>query len=158
LVPVRHFHIPALLLGAGVPRRRDEGICSQIDLAPTLLSLAGISSVHPMPGADLTCQRPQRAIMQYGDNHGYLKGDRLLVNEPLRPPRQFEDRHADASLHEQSVDVDLAEEALAHALWPSWAYFNEYYHVPAAQRRQASAADGESASVLTAPLPVQRGQ
>lgn len=130
LVPVQHFHIPALILGAGVEARRDEGITSQADLAPTLLSLAGISSVHPMPGADLTRVQPQRAIMQYGDNHGYLKGDRLLVTEPHRSPRQFGYNHVDASMQDQPVDATLAEEALAHALWPSWAYFNERYRLP----------------------------
>jgi phosphoglycerol transferase MdoB-like AlkP superfamily enzyme len=133
LVPVRHFHIPALILGAGVPVRRDEGITSQIDLAPTLLSLAGVDSAHPMPGADLTRRQPDRAIMQYGDNHGYLKGDTLLVMEPQRPPTQFAYGVADESLVVQPTDAILAEEALAHALWPSWAYQHGRYRLPAAQ-------------------------
>ena len=51
LVPVRHFHIPALILGPNVPAKRDEQLISQIDLPPTLLSLIGISSTHPMLGA-----------------------------------------------------------------------------------------------------------
>ncbi|HEY0198667.1 MAG TPA: LTA synthase family protein, partial [Rhodanobacter sp.] len=89
LVPVTHFHIPALILGVGVPVRRDEHIVSQVDLAPTLLSLIGISSVHPMLGADLTSRDPDRAIMQYGDNYGYLKGDQLLVLEPGQAAKQF---------------------------------------------------------------------
>ncbi len=148
LVPVRHFHIPALFLGAGVEARRDEGITSQADLAPTLLSLAGISSVHPMPGADLTRFRPGRAIMQYGDNHGYLKDDRLLVSEPYRPPRQFGHDPVDASMHEQAVDAALAEEALAHALWPSWAYFNERYRLPPHPHAPGHA--GAAADVLRA--------
>lgn len=139
LVPVQHFHIPALILGAGVTPQRDEGICSQADLAPTLLSLAGINSTHPMPGADLTRFQPQRAIMQYGDNHGYLRGDRLLVTEPHRPARQFGYDHADASLHEQRADETLAEVALAHALWPSRMYFEERYRLPESPQTQASA-------------------
>lgn len=130
LVPVRHFHIPALMLGAGVAACRDEGITSQVDLAPTLLSLAGINSVHPMPGADLTRFAPQRACMQYGDNHGYLENDKLLVHAPQRPTQQFAYDHADFSLQEQAVDAALAERALAHALWPSWAYYHERYRLP----------------------------
>ena len=78
-MPVRYFDIPALILGAGVPVQRDEHIVSQVDLAPTLLSLIGISSVHPTLGADITRHYPDRAIMQYGDNYGYLKDDQLLV-------------------------------------------------------------------------------
>jgi phosphoglycerol transferase MdoB-like AlkP superfamily enzyme len=132
LVPVRHFHIPALILGAGVPARRDPRLASQIDLSPTLLSLAGVDSVHPMPGADLTARDPGRAIMQYGDNFGYLKGDTLLVMEPERPATQFAYRREGEVLTPQAVDTALAEEALAHALWPGWAYFNQRYRLPPA--------------------------
>ena len=149
LVPVKHFHIPALFLGAGVTARRDENITSQIDLAPTLLSLAGIDSTHPMPGADLTRCQPQRAVMQYGDNHGYLRHDSLLVMEPHRPSRQFGYCHADASLQEQPVDAALADIALAHALWPSWAYFNERYRIPDTQAGPP-ATSSETEAIATA--------
>ncbi len=145
LMPVLQFHIPALILGAGVPVQRDEHIVSQIDLAPTLLSLIGISSVHPMLGSDLTVRYPDRAIMQYGDHYGYLKDDQLLVLQPGQTARQFRYRVAGDKLTDEPIDPALARIALAHALWPSWAYFNERYtlapprlqHTPAAVTRPA---------------------
>ena len=140
LVPVRHFHIPALILGAGVPVQRDEHIVSQIDLAPTLLSLIGISSVHPMPGADLTVHYPDRAIMQYGDNYGYLRHDQLLVLQPGQPAEQFHYDVADETLAPVAVDPALGQVALAHALWPSWAYFNQRYVLPVADMQLPPAA------------------
>ncbi len=130
LVPVRHFHIPALILGAGVPVQRDEHIVSQIDLAPTLLSLIGISSVQPMLGADLTVRRPDRAIMQYGDNYGYLEGDQLLVLQPGQEAEQLRYQVDGEKLTPEPVDPVLGRLALAHALWPSWAYFNQRYTLP----------------------------
>jgi phosphoglycerol transferase MdoB-like AlkP superfamily enzyme len=130
LVPVNHFHIPALILGGQVQPRRDERIVSQIDMAPTLLSLIGISSVHPMLGADLTVRDPDRAIMQYGDNYGYLKGDKLLVLEPHKPASEFT-YDGKLALTPTTVDPALAHEALGHALWPSWAYREERYRLPA---------------------------
>jgi phosphoglycerol transferase MdoB-like AlkP superfamily enzyme len=130
LVPVTHFHIPALILGAGVPVRRDEHIVSQVDLAPTLLSLIGIGSTHPMLGADLTSRYPDRAIMQYGDNYGYLKGDQLLVLEPGQQAKQFHYEVSGEKLTPVAVDPALDRLALAHALWPSWAYFNQRYVLP----------------------------
>lgn len=133
LVPVRHFQIPALILGAGVPVRRDEHIVSQVDLAPTLLSLIGVSSTHPMLGADLTRRYPDRAIMQYGDNYGFLKGDTLLVMEPRKPPQAFHYEPAGEKLTAEAVPPELAKLALAHALWPSWAYLQERYVLPPAQ-------------------------
>lgn len=142
LVPVRHFQIPALILGADVRPRRDDRLVSQIDLAPTLLSLMGIDCVHPMLGQDLTQRSPNRAMMQYGDNYGYLKGDELVVLEPDKAPRQFRYMVPD-SYHERPLDPALAREALAHATWPSWAYSEERYRrpLPSGVRRAAGGGD-----------------
>ncbi|MCK9509809.1 MAG: LTA synthase family protein [Pigmentiphaga sp.] len=73
LVPVHNFHIPALLLGAGIEPRRDARLVSQIDFAPTLLGLLGLDSEHPMIGQDLNqATAGGRAMLQYGDNFGWL--------------------------------------------------------------------------------------
>ncbi|HXD37500.1 MAG TPA: LTA synthase family protein [Rhodanobacter sp.] len=155
LVPVRHFHIPALILGAGVPVQRDEHIVSQIDLAPTLLSLIGISSVHPMLGADLTRRYPDRAIMQYGDNYGYLKYDQLVVLQPHQPARQFHYEVDGEKLTPVPLDPTLDKLALAHALWPSWAYFNQRYVLPpASEQHVVPASAGSAAKPAVAPIKV----
>ncbi|MFJ1301811.1 LTA synthase family protein [Pseudomonadota bacterium AL_CKDN230030165-1A_HGKHYDSX7] len=134
LVPVRHFQIPALILGGTVTPRRDERIVSQIDMAPTLLSLMGLDNVNPLLGADLTQRDPNRAIMQYGDNFGYLKGDTLAVIEPHKPVHIYNYRRApldqEEGYQELPANPALADEALAHALWPSWAYREERYRLP----------------------------
>ncbi|RII82871.1 LTA synthase family protein [Neopusillimonas maritima] len=137
LIPLKHFHIPALILGCDVQPCNDARIISQIDLAPTLLSLAGISSEHPMIGHDLT--KPTgggRAMMQFSDNYGYLKGDQLLVLEPHRPIRQFT-YHAPDTYTAETVQHTLAQEALAHVLWPDWAYRHQEYTLPHLQARVA---------------------
>lgn len=134
LVPVRHFQIPALILGGTVAPRSDDRIVSQIDMGPTLLSLIGLDNVNPMLGADLTQRDPNRAIMQYGDNFGYLKGDSLLVIEPGKDPREYRYTAAASMSDEKYVPIDidpaLRDEALAFALWPSWAYREERYKLP----------------------------
>ncbi|MCC7226649.1 MAG: LTA synthase family protein [Burkholderiaceae bacterium] len=129
LVPVRHFHIPALILGPGIAPKSDRQIISQVDLAPTLLSLIGLDTVHPMLGHDLTRGGGNRAMMQFGDNYGYLSGDRLVVLEPGKPPRNS--RYvAPAEYTPVDPDPALEREALAHVLWPSWAYAAERYALP----------------------------
>ncbi|TFL14092.1 LTA synthase family protein [Pusillimonas caeni] len=139
LVPLRHFHIPALIVGADVAARRDDRLISQIDLAPTLLSVAGLDTEHPMIGHDLTGEGGGRAMMQYSENYGYLKGDRLVVLEPHKEARQF--RYLAPDQYEpQALDESLAREALAHALWPSWSYRHGAYSLPHLQRRSAKAA------------------
>jgi len=134
LVPLTHFHIPALILGKDIAPRRDPRIVSQIDMAPTLLSLIGVDNQNPMLGADLTQRDPNRAIVQYNDNFGYLKGNDFVVYEPGRPAQQFAYSKAPDGadvFKPVTATPALAEEALAHALWPSWAYLNERYRLPA---------------------------
>jgi len=129
LVPVRHFHIPAVIVGGGIEPRQDSSVISQIDLPPTLLSLAGVASTHPMLGHDLTRSTPNRAIMQYENHYGYLKGDDLIVLAPGKGAVQFSYSLPD-TFTPMTTDAALAEEALAHALWPSWAYREQRYCIP----------------------------
>jgi len=137
LVPVQHFHIPALILGPGIAPQSDAQIMSQIDLAPTLLSLMGLDTVHPMLGSDLTRRPANRAMMQFGDNYGYLKvgpsGESLVVLEPGKDARtslyQVPDHYTPLA-----PDVIQEREALAHVLWPSWAYREQRYALPALKK------------------------
>lgn len=129
LVPVRHFHIPAVIVGGGIEARQDHSIISQIDLPPTLLSLAGVACTHPMLGHDLTRSAPNRAIMQYENHYGYLKGNDLVVLVPNKGAVQFS-YTLPATFTPVPTDTTLAEEALAHALWPSWAYREKRYCIP----------------------------
>jgi phosphoglycerol transferase MdoB-like AlkP superfamily enzyme len=133
LVPVRHFHIPALIIGPGVKPKSDAQVMSQIDLLPTLLSLMGMDTVHPMLGRDLTRQPANRAMMQFGENYGFLtagpEGEKLVVLEPGKPARtiryEMPDRYTPIDPDEQK-----SREALAHVLWPSWAYTEQRYALP----------------------------
>ena len=140
LVPVKHFHIPALILGPGVAPQSDPHIMSQIDLGPTLLSLLGLDTIHPMVGQDLTQRPANRAMMQFGDNYGYLKAgqatdEKLVVLEPHKPakvstyqkPLVF---NQPDTFMQADADALLEREALAHVLWPSWAYKEQRYALP----------------------------
>ncbi len=129
LIPLKHFHIPAVILGGSIAPRRDERLISQIDLAPTLLSLAGAACEHPMIGQDLTRRDPDRAMMQYGDRYGYLKGERLTVLEPHLDPQQFQYRAPEA-FSPIPTDDTLVRLARAHALWPFSVYRDKSYTVP----------------------------
>ena len=129
MVPVRHFHIPALIIGPGVPQKNDSQIISQIDLPPTLLSLMGLDTVHPMLGRDLTRSQAGRAMMQFNNNYGYLQGESLVVLEPGKPARTF--KYTRPSTYDPvESDPVLEKEALAHVLWPSWAYRELRYALP----------------------------
>lgn len=132
LVPIRHFHIPALILGKDIAPATVDRLASQVDLIPTLIPLLGLDVVHPATGVDLLDAKldvPPHAVMQYGDNIAYRENDDVLVFQPQRPPLQFEYR--DQALQPvETVNPSLLEMALSHTEWPRLAYRNKWYRLP----------------------------
>jgi phosphoglycerol transferase MdoB-like AlkP superfamily enzyme len=130
LVPIEHFHIPAVILGAHVRPKIDKRVLSQIDLAPTVLSLMGISGEHPMVGFDLTAldeEYPGRAMMQYGQNQAFMRGQDVVVLQPELEPQQF--LYENKKMLPKQLDPSLVRSALAHALLPSWLYKERLYRL-----------------------------
>jgi phosphoglycerol transferase MdoB-like AlkP superfamily enzyme len=134
VIPIDHFHIPGLVLGGGVEPRVYEPVASQIDLPATLLSLIGVSSVHPMIGHDLTLPEfaawPGRAIMQYGDTQAYLAGNDVAVLRRGAAAATFR-YDGGTTLEAAPHNAELEALALAHATWTSDTYEHLEYRLPA---------------------------
>jgi phosphoglycerol transferase MdoB-like AlkP superfamily enzyme len=131
LLPLEHFHIPALILGPGVEPRVESRIASQIDLMPTALHLLGLAPAHPMPGRDLFALAPDdpgRALLQYNLVNGFLAGDRLVVHQPYDKPLQF--AVSGDELVPAPLDPELERDALAHVLLPWMLYSEQSYRLP----------------------------
>ena len=138
LVPVANFHIPGLILGADIAPRRDPRIVSQVDLAPTLLSLIGIGDATPMTGQDLTDPdrlKPGRAMMQYDRNFAWRVGDDVVILQPGKPVAGFRYDAATDRLLPAAASAQMARTALAHALWGTEAYEQGQYRLPPAPKR-----------------------
>lgn len=137
MVPVERFHIPGLILGADIQPKRVKTVASQIDLAPTLLSLMGVDAKHPMPGRDLTREAddlPGRAMMQYEQNYGWMEGNQVVVLRPEKEPAfahyNRQTKHLSAAEAPPADGEALARRALAHALLPAWLYREQRYRLP----------------------------
>jgi phosphoglycerol transferase MdoB-like AlkP superfamily enzyme len=134
LVPISGFHIPALIVGADMESKQIKTVSSQVDLAPTLLSLMGVSANHPMIGRDLTVESeqisPGRAIMQFADYFALMKGTDVTV---LRMDQPAKSGQYDRLKRRMEVIGDASEsqekEALAHSLLPSWLYREQRYGI-----------------------------
>lgn len=130
-VPVDYFRIPAVIFGGGIEHQIDDRLVSQIDLAPTLLSLAGISSQNPMIGHDLTRDVPvekQRVMMQRDKNYGYMTADnQVVVIQPGQGISTYEYDQKTDTLTEKAVDPDVVKRAHANAMWGSLAFKENYY-------------------------------
>jgi len=132
LVPIKHFHIPGLILGADIEPRSVQTIASQIDLPTTLLSLMGISVEHPMVGRDLSSEDEKelgRAFMQYGDNYCMMEGEKLVILRPQKEPVFANyDFIAKTLTETEEKDPEQSKRALGYALLPSWLYRKQLYH------------------------------
>lgn len=141
LVPVSKFHIPGVILGADTQPRRITSTVSQIDLAPTLLSLMGVDSEQPFPGRDLTRTLAEfgnqpplpapRAMMQFDQNFAWLQGNQVTVLLPDGGTRYFNyDRRAKSLEPAPTHDPEMARDALANVLMPAWLYRDQLYRMP----------------------------
>lgn len=133
LVPIQKFHIPGLILGGSIQPKEINEITSQIDLMPTVISLAGISAWTPAIGQDIsndTVPPANRAMMQFGNNYAWMtpQGVAILTPGEDRTGRyNFDERKF---VTDQNINQRLRTEALAHALLPSWLYQHRAYFVP----------------------------
>lgn len=131
LVPIKKFHIPGLILGADIEPKRIETIASQVDLAPTLLSLLGVSSTHPMIGRDLVkdSTTPGRALIQFNDYFAYLEGSHATVLRPGQTPLAARYDAASGEFDPGKGEPGKAEadRAMAHVMLPSLLYREQRY-------------------------------
>lgn len=128
-VPIKSYHIPAVILNSGKQPTRDYRLTSQIDLPKTLLSLIGTESTTPLIGFDLNNDKtPERAMMQYYSNYAYIENSKALI---LQPGGKASIWHYDKTTKSQ-LETPVLEEALhqrakAHVLLPNFLYENLLY-------------------------------
>ncbi|MDN4503913.1 LTA synthase family protein [Alteromonadaceae bacterium BrNp21-10] len=132
-VPIKSFHVPAVILNTDFDQKQDNRLVSQIDLPVTLLSLLGVNSPTPMTGLDLTKEYPvERAIMQYYDNYAYLENGQAVILTPGQPESYWRYNLQDKSQSQRpaiAADVLLKNKALAHVLFANLAYKQQLYRL-----------------------------
>ena len=140
LVPIEHFHIPGLILGADIKPQIIKSIVSQIDLPVTVLSLMGINGQHPMTGRDLSKEPADylgRAMMQYNYNFAWMQqtaesNNVVVLREDRAPAHGVYDTQA-KHLNETTPPAnakEIEQRALANSLLPALLYTEQRYHLP----------------------------
>lgn len=132
LVPIHKFHIPALIIGPGVPKGgKYNKLCSQIDIQPTVLSRIGMDTETPMSGRnlfDLSDSFQGRAMMQFNDINAFRVGNEVVIMQPNKKPLQFHVEN-DSIFTPKKLNEDLAKDALAHVITPFYLYEQRKYRL-----------------------------
>jgi len=130
LVPINKFHIPAFILGPGVPKGASYNkLASQIDIPPTLLSYLGLSFETPMIGRnlnELNSKVPGRSIMQFNDINAFRVENQVVIMQPNLKPLQFKIKN-DTTLIPVKLNQELAKDALAHVITAGNLYTQNKY-------------------------------
>ena len=130
LVPINKFRIPGLIIGPDIPHGKTyDKLVSQIDIPPTLLSMVGIKSEHPMPGRNIQTlpdSVPGRSIMQFYDISAFRIEDQVVFLQPFKEPLQFKVVN-DTILTPVPLDAEMAKDALAHAISAEFLYKKKQY-------------------------------
>jgi len=102
-------HIPFIIAGKNIPQKTDTISTSQIDIAPTILDLAGIEEPNPFMGYSLLRERKNFAL---GTHFGYKTlnyGDFRLIYKEGEDSKLFENSD---SLQTKDVSKENREEVL----------------------------------------------
>ncbi len=131
MVPIEHFHIPAVIFGGGIRHKIEDHVVSQIDMPKTILSLVGIEIDTPMLGYDLS-NLPEnfagRAMMQYYDNFVLMQDDgKVALVQPEKEVITMKYNKHLTTLEPSSCDDKFNSLALSYALIGERAYQDGYY-------------------------------
>ena len=92
-LPVNRYHIPCMIYAPGMiaPGQNDR-LISQMDLAPTLMGMLGLSYDSRFMGRDIFHTPPEadRIFISTYQSMGYIRGDKLVILEPGRRAVTYE--------------------------------------------------------------------
>lgn len=118
------YHIPMFIYAPGIvkPQKMTQ-MASQVDIAPTLLSLMGMSYDSRFYGQDLTKAKPGRAFISNYQKLGYLTKDGLIILKPVRVSEYYTRKGDDFTLA-AAPPPGMLDRAIAYfqgaAQWKTW--------------------------------------
>jgi phosphoglycerol transferase MdoB-like AlkP superfamily enzyme len=103
-----------------------SSLASQVDLAPTLLSLIGVSSCHTMIGRDFTVDKSSmgRAFLQFEDYYALMDAEKIIILRPNKVSTlaHYDEHSKKLNLESENVSDADRKKALAHVQLPSYLY------------------------------------
>lgn len=120
----RKYHIPMWIYAPSIIKpAKVDWMASQIDVAPTILGLMGVSYQSQFYGKDLMKEKPERAFISNYQKLGYLTPEGLVILKPIQQA-QFYKRDGDEFKAQPQVPENMMNEAVAYyqgaSQWKNW--------------------------------------
>ncbi|TAK92486.1 MAG: alkaline phosphatase family protein [Burkholderiaceae bacterium] len=139
-LPIQHFHIPLMIYAPGHIRPRQvDTLASQIDFAPTLLSLLNFSYTSRFFGQDILTDgvKHQRALMANYQTVGYYEAGRLVELQPKGKAKVF-DTVTGQLAPDDAKSQELVEEATSYYQIASDAFRKGWLKISRADMRKGN--------------------
>jgi phosphoglycerol transferase MdoB-like AlkP superfamily enzyme len=126
-LPVKQYEIPLLIYNPLlVPAKKVEKVCSQIDLAPTILGLLNWSYTSRFFGKDILKMpfSEERALIANYQKLGYLRADGLQILQPVRREHFYQYNCRSGSLDARPTNRDILADTVAYYQTASYLFRN----------------------------------
>ncbi len=124
-LPVKEYEIPMIIYNPQlVGAQRVEKLCSQIDVAPTILGLLNWTYQSRFWGKDILSMPPgeERALIANYQKLGLLQHDRLQILKPVRQQSSYGRADANAEFKPCPPDKNLLADTVAYYQTASHAF------------------------------------
>ena len=87
VVPVQDFRVPALFLSNELKPKSSHQVTHHVDIAPTIIDLAGIVAEIPAQGNNLLKAESSRALVTFHNCYAYIKDEGKVIYEKNKAPK-----------------------------------------------------------------------
>ena len=127
-LPFMEYQIPFLIYNPGIVRPMQIGkLCSQIDVAPTLLGIMNWSYDTKFFGKDILKMAPEeeRAFISNYQKLGFIKNNRLSILSPQQKITHYTINPEKGEMKAESKDAETENEAIIYYQSANYVYKNK---------------------------------
>ncbi len=121
-IPAKEFRIPAIFIAKDLKPTAFKGVAHQVDIAPTLLDIAGVDAKIPAMGRNLLRVKHSKALIYHRRKFAYLKDDYFVLYRRNQKAEVY-----NYSYQKQPYDKILVDEGLAY-IYGGYEIYKEERH------------------------------
>ncbi len=126
MLPVKLYHIPAMILGGGINAQNNTRLSTQPDVLATALDLTGQDLKYPILGHSIfSDQKKDLAFMQFNDTFALRIANKVAVLRPEKEALTFS--YEDQKMIPIEHDKELEQKTLAFILTMNHLYEKRLY-------------------------------